>query len=543
MPSNHEGSGAYGPASLDFISLPNPVEPHAAPHKHPLHTAHRLDRSSNQDLRRLLLSTEGPHKLRKCGGGDVQQSGVDSSHAPARNLPKPKVPGGNTKRMRIPPTLSGLHQPPPDARVLPSINVEKPPPQPELDGEIAHSTSDPAEGGHDENMSENSRPVVAVDRHEQSPKTKKPRSVRNRWSAEETKHLLDGVSRFGIGKWTQVLNCSDYKFERRTAIDLKDRFRVCRPDDYEQGRSQKKPTDASAKGPVALVAQAAPEKCKTGPRAHKIDDIELRQLGVDSTFAKSGRRRRRAYTVEEDESILEGFMKHGKKWYDIQQDDTLGLAHRTSTDIRDRMRTRYPDHYAKVCIARPKGFPNQTTKDAEPSNAPNLDSAAQTNQPTAAPSSETDKGTKTHSPPRSLPTVTKPVQPNLFRFGEVNDVFFGAPFEDEDTDTEPVVLDRGILDWAIPDINKAPTTDTAKHGIDPAVILKRPPLGSLQGHQQMLPPFDGGMAPLPSLADITSGTGHGDKGQLELPSLMQYFGSVDSDARNGHIPTIEELLS
>jgi hypothetical protein len=50
-------------------------------------------------------------------------------------------------------------------------------------------------------------------------------------------------------------------------------------------------------------------------------------------------------------------------------------------------------------------------------------------------------------------------------------------------------------------------------------------------------------APLPSLASITAA--NGDYEQLELPSLMQYFSSIENDTRvgtHGFLP-FEELLS
>ncbi|PVH97603.1 hypothetical protein DM02DRAFT_468471, partial [Periconia macrospinosa] len=48
---------------------------------------------------------------------------------------------------------------------------------------------------------------------------------RNKWSEQETKDLLVGVSRFGIGNWKKILQCPDFTFNQRTAVDLKDRFR------------------------------------------------------------------------------------------------------------------------------------------------------------------------------------------------------------------------------------------------------------------------------------------------------------------------------
>ncbi|KAF2274466.1 uncharacterized protein EI97DRAFT_345332, partial [Westerdykella ornata] len=48
---------------------------------------------------------------------------------------------------------------------------------------------------------------------------------RNKWTAQETKDLLTGVSLFGVGKWKKILDCEDFHFNNRTAVDLKDRFR------------------------------------------------------------------------------------------------------------------------------------------------------------------------------------------------------------------------------------------------------------------------------------------------------------------------------
>ena len=52
------------------------------------------------------------------------------------------------------------------------------------------------------------------------------------WSEEETDFLLLGAHRFGVGDWTKIHTCSDYRFNDRTALDLKDRFRVIMPEEY-----------------------------------------------------------------------------------------------------------------------------------------------------------------------------------------------------------------------------------------------------------------------------------------------------------------------
>jgi hypothetical protein len=49
---------------------------------------------------------------------------------------------------------------------------------------------------------------------------------RNKWTEEETADLLRGVAKFGIGNWKKILQFSDYHFNGRTAVDLKDRYVV-----------------------------------------------------------------------------------------------------------------------------------------------------------------------------------------------------------------------------------------------------------------------------------------------------------------------------
>eukprot|EP00002_Diphylleia_rotans_P009062 TRINITY_DN1906_c0_g4_i1.p1 TRINITY_DN1906_c0_g4~~TRINITY_DN1906_c0_g4_i1.p1 ORF type:complete len:480 (-),score=71.06 TRINITY_DN1906_c0_g4_i1:127-1566(-) len=43
------------------------------------------------------------------------------------------------------------------------------------------------------------------------------------WTDEEEKNLIEGVKRFGIGNWTKIL--SNYEFQGRKALDLKDKWR------------------------------------------------------------------------------------------------------------------------------------------------------------------------------------------------------------------------------------------------------------------------------------------------------------------------------
>ncbi|PGH04833.1 hypothetical protein GX51_03320 [Blastomyces parvus] len=60
------------------------------------------------------------------------------------------------------------------------------------------------------------------------PKTRSRKKLR-KWTEEETRDLLRGVVKCGVGNWTAILAQPELKFNERTAANLKDRFRVCCP--------------------------------------------------------------------------------------------------------------------------------------------------------------------------------------------------------------------------------------------------------------------------------------------------------------------------
>lgn len=515
---------AYPPTSLDFINRPNPVEPLAAPSKHPLHGSAHLHNTHTHDLRRLLLDTvprdhptgeAAAKRLRNEDEGPNRSNG----NSQARDLPSlPKLParagpGTKERRRRLPPTLSGLHQPPPNSGLLPSISVQQPRqsndeaeaqlPKPR-NSRPALNTADLASAAPPANQSTASQPPAG--------KRKPGKHTKNKWSDEETADLLKGVARFGIGSWTKILRHEDYSFDRRTALDLKDRFRVCCPEHYKKPklRSSDDQGDASSSS-------------KSQPKGtHRKGASDLARLGIDEPFQKSGRRMRHGYTKEEDEALLRGFQKHGKSWAAIKKDEEV-LSQRTSTDLRDRFRLRYPQEYASVGLApRPEVFPHPPDRGAQEDGV----ETEAGDQRSLDPPPQIDVAPLRSDQPTSQPTAPPPVhrfiQPG---FTLPNDVFFGMPADDEDMDTEPLVLDRGILDWAF---------ETTKPG---QVEASNGKLDNMSQHRHMPPPqhnhasSSNATAPLPSLASITAVSD--DYDQLELPSLMQYFQSVEGDPRAG----------
>jgi len=529
---------AYPPTSLDFINRPNPVEPLAAPPKHPLHGPAQLHNTYAHDLRRLLLDTvprdaTGESASKRLRPEDEAHS-RNGGNGQARDLPSlPKLPvrgGGGSKerRRRLPPTLSGLHQPPPNAGLLPSISVQQSRQHDRQTGALVAKTAN-AELRRDTRASDGATQSCgqAAVLDQTTSKTKPVKHTKNKWSDEETADLLKGVAKFGIGSWTKILRCEEYSFDRRTALDLKDRFRVCCPEHY------KKP-----KGTPQTGQGDTPRKTKTPskPRDRK-GTSELALIGIEEPFQKSTRRSRHGYSEEEDEALLRGFRKFGKSWAAIQKDEAI-LSERTSTDLRDRFRLRHPQEYAGTGLApRPDVFPRPPDRGTQEDAAE--DSPASANFACRMPLQKelvlvpprTDQPVF-HSADSS--SLNRDVHPHI---SLPNDVFFGLPADDEEMDTEPLILDRGILDWAI-ETTKTGPAETPNGNVNTSFSRRHIPPPS-SNHN------NGGnvLAPLPSLASITAVSN--DYEQLELPSLMQYFSSIENDTRagtNGFLP-FEELLT
>lgn len=535
-------SVAHRPTSLDYINLPNPVEPdsHSGSQKHPLNGTPRLEKA----------------RLEKAPSRDLFSFFHDASSAdrpakrpkPTENpleLDLPKLPVKNAvKRQRLPPTLSGLHHPPPDAGILPSISTEKPqtPPQRNVQPAVQpppRPAADSADAGkHDASTSAT----------EKSSKSQKKRVKRNKWSHEETEFLLRGALRFGVGSWTKILNCPDYEFNNRTAIDLKDRFRVVCPEHYKSGKSSKASSSSRIESDTENQPPSVTKPVK-GPPAERLSPCSLKAMGIDQSFGKSKRRSRHGYSDAEDQALLSGFKKHGTSWASIQQDEALGLSKRTARDLRDRLRTKFPEEYARAGLAVRKTKPRQANdssnssseSDGEP--GPSGSTAATTKGNMGSRTSDQQNGTSKDDEPHAKANNTR--KPSFFSLDEV---FLGNLYGEDDADAdEPITLDRGILDWAGADNARTTTGNepASNSGIDPLMTLKLPkPVSTLQtpapGFPHSLPTNN--TASLPSLSNLLPDQSNSE--QLELPSLMQWFGSAENDGKNAgvSIPTFDELF-
>ncbi|CAK3774719.1 telomere-associated 1 [Lecanosticta acicola] len=548
------GSAAHRPTSLDFINLPNPIEPdsHSGSQKHPLNRTPRLDKArlekaSTQDFFNLFHepSAERPTKRSKPSDSPIE-------------LDLPKLPVKNAvKRQRLPPTLSGLHQPPPDAGILPSINVEKPHTPPRRNVEPAATEPDararakpaaPVPQAASAETSSSATATATATATGESAKTRQKRTGRNKWSDEETEYLLKGCSRFGVGSWTKILNCSDYEFSNRTALDLKDRFRVVCPDHYKsakRSKANKNSQDDDSDAENRLPSRTKPSK---GPPAERLLPGKLKEMGFSEPFAKTTRRSRHGYTKAEDDALLVGFRKHGASWASIQQDEELGLSTRTATDLRDRLRIKFPEEYAKAGLVPRKGKVAAGSKrsteglsDAETgSDGGASQNAAKSAAAVPTPQSTTVMSSNANKEDDSQAKTSGARKPSLF---SLDDVFLGNLYgADDDAEPESITLDRGILDWAGADnARTAAAHEPSKNsGIDPLMTLKLPkPISSLPtpapGFPHSLPTNNN--ASLPSLSNLLPDQTNSE--QLELPSLMQWI-----DGKNGgiSIPTFDELF-
>ena len=340
-----------------------------------------------------------------------ENTGYSPSVIKLPRLPQP--PKRTAKRPRIPPLLQGLHQPPPlppEGRLFPPITGEKN----GFAGDRGYDTlfeesrakdvDDHAflENGAQElgrisqhgdgislsqppaqNVLVNSTSAVpetdvltnkATTAPDQAP-TKRGKK-RNRWSEQETKDLLVGVSKFGIGNWKKILQSPDFTFHNRTAVDLKDRFRVCCPgeglkprqpkakgkdrkDDMPSGplldafsvqqQQQPSPSNVENSGYTRSIASPKPTgNQQRAPARNKTVIPDLVELGIREPFSKATRRPRRAFSAHDDMNLLKGFEKYGPVWHFMRDDAELDFGTRHPTDLRDRFRIRYPEKYAKA---------------------------------------------------------------------------------------------------------------------------------------------------------------------------------------------------
>jgi len=317
--------------------------------------------SSPQSLRKILdvVEEDGPVVSKK-------RSHIETIKDDFVQLPQP-VKKQKAAKQVVPPMIIGLFEPPPQAALFPPIasssfhdshgqytlNME--PVQPE---KLAEAILDkPADLADDKENSVVVEPKVS---HATMKKVVQPR---RKWTDEETNNLLLGVHKYGAGNWAEILGDKDFKFNKRSGSDLKDRFRTCCPAGWDGEKPQpSKLRKSKSIKKSSLIAEnimvnnenvdtqsakvEAPAHRKS--KAHRKEWEDLAQLGIDRPFQTSLRRKRRPFTDQEDQWILDGFEIHGFAWTKMVKDTRFAFIERTPTDLRDRFRNKFPEKFRDV---------------------------------------------------------------------------------------------------------------------------------------------------------------------------------------------------
>ncbi|KAI5801435.1 hypothetical protein DFH27DRAFT_58288 [Peziza echinospora] len=225
----------------------------------------------------------------------------------------------------------------------------------------------------------------------------KGQKVRRKWTDDETKYLFEGCFRYGVGNWKKMLDDPEFKFDNRSSVDLKDRYRTVYPKSCQKiALKGEKAGSAEASSPRAKVSNIhglvacsgdselevkteSPVKAKGRARRKSSESPGLdiaERLGCPKEYPKAPRRERKPFAAYEDMALLKGFERHGALWSKIQGDKDLNLSHRRSTDLRDRFRNAFPERYTQAGFkARPKNPPKPPR--SGPANATQSDRATQ----------------------------------------------------------------------------------------------------------------------------------------------------------------------
>ncbi|KAH6648720.1 hypothetical protein BKA67DRAFT_371100 [Truncatella angustata] len=327
------------------------------------HLSHHI---SSQDLRKILDDTP-----------EIQEDSSVKKRHPKDDfvqLPQPLKKQKASAEMRFPPMIVGLNQPPPDAALFPSMASTSFDSRPRSEPPKVLSIGKPPElqaGLEDQAVPS---PPPDAERTPTGRLKRRAAKPRRKWTEEETNHLLLGVSKHGVGRWTDILDDNEFSFNERTAGDLKDRFRTCCPDelrasnrvrtDTQQAKSGLSASTKPKKGLMSENILNEPEELAESERAlsvHNDSDTankqrksrahrkkleDLAELGIKGPFKKSQRRGRRPFTEQDDSEILQGFESYGPQWTRIQRDPRFNLSSRQPTDLRDRLRNKYPEKFA-----------------------------------------------------------------------------------------------------------------------------------------------------------------------------------------------------
>ncbi|KAK4939405.1 hypothetical protein LTR10_020302 [Elasticomyces elasticus] len=354
---------------------------------------------------------QAPTCLENSQGRKRSRHDVETEHISLdliRRLPRPaqKDERPNRPAPLLPAMVTGLHEPPPSAALLPSIDVDSRPTMSRSgttskihvkDILAAESNSrtpstniphivpapEPSTQKHAED-SLTARPQEDIQTGTEYNQTvtatawdekKQVRRQRRKWTDEETRELIAGVKKYGVGKWKQILDDPSFHLPDRSSVDLKDRYRVCGYR-YQVSTDDNHVTRLGGSSPNGSPPDAESTAVPTEvlPTATPSDNVAPPTSSINQAMSQKQRRRRRAWTDTEDANLLEGVAKHGFQWTAIHDDPELDLRHRRATDLRDRIRNKFPDGYRHAESAPLKSEARKAGKRrVSPSGAPSFE--------------------------------------------------------------------------------------------------------------------------------------------------------------------------
>ncbi|KAJ2785160.1 hypothetical protein GGI15_002020 [Coemansia interrupta] len=165
------------------------------------------------------------------------------------------------------------------------------------------------------------------------------RRAARKWTEEETENLLRGCSKYGVGAWKKILDDSAFKFNNRTSVDLKDRFRTIRAQECAHSPASKNKGKGGAKGNAKEPDVVWP----LPPNSQRLQGLRRVQ-----------RKPTRNYTNDEDRRLLIGVMRHANHWTKIAADTDLQLNDRPGQSLRDRLRNAFPEVFELFGYVIPK---------------------------------------------------------------------------------------------------------------------------------------------------------------------------------------------
>ncbi|KAG0650240.1 Meiotically up-regulated [Hyphodiscus hymeniophilus] len=383
-----------------------------------------LGNSSPQSLRKIL-DVDDEHTV---ASKPKKRTIVESSKDDFVQLPQPPKKQKAAKQV-VPPIIIGLFEPPPQAALFPPIASSS---FHDSHGRNSLNTVPPKLTELDTSRQDRSPAPAGKKRPGCKHATKKNVKTRKKWTEEETNNLLLGVSKHGVGSWTDILGDPSFLFNGRSAVDLKDRFRTCCPAELRgngsNGKSDAQTVDKGARkirnpgesdssfmaenipiddeGNANTIVEDGSLSKSRKSRAHRKKLEDLAQLGIERPFLKSQRRQRKPFSEQDDHEIFMGYDIYGPSWTRISRDPRFHLQNRTPTDLRDRFRNKFPDKFRSEELRdsnKEAQKPESRDKEDPPSSQPTSTLQPSSNreglriQQIISPESEVDRPASTNS--------------------------------------------------------------------------------------------------------------------------------------------------